>query len=518
MAVYNNKEEPGRRKKVSSAYKTAGTAAKEAASKALNTPMMAPVRAAASGYRETGQMLKQGLNEAAAQPSAAARTGAALRTLVTAPVAFAVGAGESVAEDTSPILKGAQEFGRSFVGSPANDTASPDSSTSPSRRQIGAGTPSAVQASGAAPQQQRPGKRIKFGEQGQPGTGIITTPTGAVKYSPDGGIVRVGDPSASIDTSPAARVTTPANQGKDAEGYYLYNGEKVPVRRQTGRMVLEDDNFNRPDPRPVEETVDPVRRVEDIPEPKTIGEVPVYRRRVEALQSDIAADQQRKQRDQQQQQFKDRQRQQQEQFGITTALNAQQAAQQGQQARARTALEERRLAGDQQRQQAELDLKQSQEKLRQEQQSRINEAIGAFSGAKTPQERRKAADMINILSGKGLKSEKSAAPAWKPKDVSDAVGAFEERFRADTEAGLIEEGASLQRTMFARDPGLYKAAYGNLSPQAAEFGERLLTMPLDKLKADEKFKALLEAAGEDVTAEELQAQLIADYYALSQGG
>lgn len=525
MAVYDNKEESATRKKIpgdKSAARSAGEFARQVYDAPLSYPTRMAVSAAsipAAGIREVGQLWKQGYTEAAKQPSTAAKVGSGLRTLVTTPVAAIAGAGEETIRQATPLWTGAKEFGRAFAGIPENTPSSrnpqvvtpPD--TSPAAR-VAAPVSTATPTSTSVDPQSSSGRRVKFGETGQAGSGIIMTPTGKIGYSPDEGMVKDGDPSASINTGPAARFAAPASKN---EGYYLYNGEKVPVQRQTGRMVLADDNFNRPSPRPVREVVEPTRRISDIAEPKTIGEVPVYRRKVQALQSDIAAEQQEKQREQQQTQFEQRQAQQQQQFVVDKALEAQRQAQQQAQFEAGSSLEERRLAGTQQRQQAELELKQRQEASRQEQQSRIDEAIGAFSEAKTPQERKKAADMINILSGKGLAAEKSAVPAWKPKEVSDAVGAFEERFKADTAAGINEKGASLQMTMFARDPGLFRAAYGNMSPKAAEFGERLMTYPLDKLKADEKFKALLDTAGKDVSAEELRAQLIADYYALSQG-
>jgi hypothetical protein len=330
------------------------------------------------------------------------------------------------------------------------------------------------------------------------GTGTIQTPSGTIRVSPSGQVSTVGRPVVApgpqIDESVEGGVRRRVIRGAGTGGADKI--ELSPVRRR--RMVVPE----RQDAGPVRVTeapVEPLRRISDIPEPKTIGGVPVYRRQVEALQADIDAQQRADQLAQRQQQFEAGQEQQQQQFEVDTALKA------------------RQLAGTEQRQQAELELRQQQEASRQKQQEQLDAAINQFTAAKTPQERNKAAAMINVMSGKGLKAEKSPAPAWKPKEVSDAVGAFEESFNEAKAGGLIEKDASFHRVLAARDPGLYRAVFGNMSPKAAEFGDRILTYPLDKLKADPEFKRMLEAMGDDADPEQLRAQLISDYWNLSEG-
>jgi hypothetical protein len=88
--------------------------------------------------------------------------------------------------------------------------------------------------------------------------------------------------------------------------------------------------------------------VSDIAEPKTIGEVPGYRRRVEAAKADIAADQTEAQRLQQAGQFSSGQEQQQEQFETGAVLE---------QGRFNTeqALAERRVTGEERQRQLAAD-------------------------------------------------------------------------------------------------------------------------------------------------------------------
>lgn len=489
MAIYNNEEEQKRRRLEKRSF---AASAAEGVKKAAANPVYAPVRYAAKGAGEAARFAKAGFKEAAERPTFASRTARGLRTVATIPVAAAYGIMKEPAEKAVSLARKGKQFASEFGTELLGGEYQPPPAAVPVRAGDDMRT-------AEAPVGLAPAARQFAGQEypvGTPGTGEITTSSGGVaRTGPSDRVTMTGQPLR--DLGPEVEETVEGGvRRRVIKGAGEGGADKVilsPVRKFTGRMVEAGGGYRLPEREAKRET--PLR-MEDIKEPTTIGGVPVYRRRMEARRADMAAEQAERQLHQQQAQFEAGRTQQQEQFATEAGLEA------------------RKIAGAEQRQAAELGLRQRQAEAEMRQREQLDEAIGQFTGAETPGDRKKAADMINILSGKGVKTE-GRAPAWKPKEISDALGDFEENFRAAQESGQLEEGASFHRMLLTRDPQLYQATYGRMAPQAAEFAERVLSMPTEELMADEKFKAMLEQAGEGTDPEELKARIIAEYRELA---
>lgn len=424
------------------------------AGKALTS---SPAGMAAAGIGEAVRFGKKGFKDAAGRPTVTGQVGRALRTAATLPVAAAYGALKGPAKQAASAARGAKEVGREFLG--IDSTAKP---ASVSRAQLSPEIRAKIAGAGASPSigtarttASPPSNlaptattldevvRSKYGENsGVPGTGYITSSSGSVRMGPDGKAIMTGSPVG----DPGLPVSAKSRERK----------------RYTGRMIPVAGGYRLP-VRNNEVAAPASRRVSDIPEPRTIGGVPGYRRQVEASKADIAAEQAEAQRLQQQSQFVARQGQQQGQFNKEQSVRERTAA---------SAESRDSATGDYRRK--ELGLKQDDLNFRKEQaaiatrrsgekESKIAAARDNFENAETIEEKVRAGNILNSLNSARVEIPKAGVvPGLTKKETSQQT---QNAFKAYSDAGGENMVGADFATWFAQtDPTGYNSAFGGLAP------------------------------------------------------
>lgn len=457
MSVYNNKEEQKRRK----AIKPPADAYKKSMSR-TPVPLRPVIRAATGAYDEVSRVAKEGFRDAASRPTAVGRSARGLRTASAMIPAALYGASKDTIKRVKNVASGVGDFATEFMGG---------DSTAPASRAKSAARVSAPAARVSAPQHapapipvtpQAGSNRVAAdvpidtlksmvgSKSGNEGTGYITAPGARVILGPDGKITMVGQPIGDPQEATKLPVKSPT---------------PAPARRQATRMATSGGDYRLPDR---SETLAPARsRVSDITEPETIGEVPGYRRRVEAARADIAADQTEAQRLQQAEQFSAGQEQQQEQFETGTLLE---------QGRFNTeqALAERRITGTERQQQLAADQQKEIQKANQRKEARrvkkdeeISAARARFDAADTAVEKVKAAQILNSLQGMKIDTPtKGKSPGLTQKETSEQIQNARKIY--DDYEGEAGTGVKFPTWMQQNDPRGFQAAFGNLNPREVE--------------------------------------------------
>jgi len=434
MGLYNNEEELKRRK----------GRGESLINRAATTSI--PGRIATAG-RSVLDFARQGVTDASQKKTLAGKVGSLARTAVTLPVAAAAPMAGEIARDASSVYRGVKDFGRAFAGIEQPSTALPRSAArvaAPTTTTDARVPPStASMAADTAPVTPSPISRVS--PVRVPGSGSITTSSGgAARIDPDTGEITVtGNPLRADST----RLPTNAQE---------------PEKRRAARMVTYG-GYRLPDR--TEEAQSPARvRVSDIAEPKTVGAIPGYRRRVEAVKADMSADQTDAQRAQQQGQFEQGQSQ-------AAAIAMQRQAQQQDQFEQDKALDERRIAGTEQQQQLAADQQEAKLAAEQRREGRtvakekeISAARAKFEAADTTAEKVAAAQMLNSLQGMKIDTPtKGKPPGLTPKETSQQIQGALKAF--ESAGGEAAAGTDFYTWMRQNDTRGYQAAFGNLTPK-----------------------------------------------------
>lgn len=459
MGLYTNEEELKRRK--------LGKAPADAFEKSMSrTPAI--LRPIIRGGVEAYKYGEEAFGEAAARPTQAGKIGRGLKAAITVPAAALYGAAKGPAKSAKRFVGAVGDVATEFTG---GDSTSPSSSAKSAARvatpaaRVATQQPTAAQepTSRAAPSSTAPISRVS--PVGVPGSGSITTSSGgAARIDPDTGEITVtGNPLRADST----RLPTNAQR---------------PEERRATRMVTYG-GYRLPDR--TEEAQSPARvRVSDIAEPKTVGAIPGYRRRVEAVKADMSADQTDAQRTQQQGQFEQGQSQ-------AAAIAMQRQAQQQDQFEQNKALDERRIAGTEQQQQLAADQQEAKLAAEQRREDRtvakekeISAARAKFEAADTTAEKVAAAQMLSSLQDMKIDfPTKGKSLDLTPKETSQQVQGALKAFEGA--GGEAAAGTDFYTWMRQNDTRGYQAAFGNLTPKDIRVNARINELTDEQLMSSD---------------------------------
>lgn len=474
MPIYENEEELKRRNR--------NKAPADAYEKAMSrTPAI--LRPIIRGGTEAYKYGKKAFGEAAARPTQAGKIGRGLRAAVTTPAAALYGAAEGPVKSSkriaSGIASGVGELATEFMGGDSTATPSPQPTVPTARAAAAPSPPPTVPTARAiAPSGQGQtaiNLRDKYGDKsGVAGSGYITSQSGSVRMGPDGRAIMIGTP---VGDSMMAAPMAGGDPGRQRSSRMAtYGGYRLPQRA-------------------AQDVAPASLRISDIEKPKTIGGVPVYRRKVEAAMADIAAEQKEKDLAQRQRQFEAGQGQQQQQFEAGQG-------QQQQQFETRQGLEARRLAGTEQQQQLAAERQATQlaaegrkEAAAAKSQADIAAARRRFDEADTPGEKLKAMQMLNSLQGMKIDAPTMGRPnRLSKKEVSEQVQGALKIFQ--DAGGEANTGEDFHSWMQKNDPTGYEAAFGSLTPNDIKLYNDVQSMSDEELKSSSI--ASMMRAGESV--------------------